>query len=101
MNDRHRSSRREFSKSLALLAAAPLLTHSATAQDAKALEPLAAAAVDLSELLRRRHGKDLTPEQLKAIQQSIFRGLLAAERMNQVKLANSDEPAFVFSADVP
>jgi hypothetical protein len=98
------STRREFARALALAAAAPLVTGAAPgdepAQPAKPTGPLAAAAA-LTELARLQHGKHLTEEELKVVQRSILGGVFAAERMNKVPLRNSDEPAFVFSADVP
>jgi hypothetical protein len=100
------NTRREFAKALALAAAAPLVASPNTARaddptpPAKPPGPLAAAEA-LTELARLQHGKHLTDEQLKAVQRSILGGVFAAERMNKVPLKNSDEPAFVFSADLP
>jgi hypothetical protein len=100
------TTRREFAKALALAAAAPLVAGADTAHGdepappAKPQGPLAIAEA-LTELARLQHGKHLTDEQLKAVQRSILGGVFAAERMNKVPLKNSDEPAFVFSADVP
>jgi hypothetical protein len=55
----------------------------------------------MSDVVRIRHGKHLTEEQLTLIKQSIENSLRAAERMKQWKLQNGDEPAFTFSADLP
>ena len=98
------TTRRAFTRALALAAAAPLVAGTASgdepAQPAKPTGP-AAIAEALTELARLQHGKHLTDEQFKAVQRSILGGVFAAERMNKVPLKNSDEPAFTFSADVP
>jgi hypothetical protein len=88
-------SRREFARSLAVLAATPL---AATAQQPAARKDVAEA---LMEIVRLRHGKHLTAEQLKAIQASIARSQRSADILKQVKLSNGDEPAFIFSAGLP
>jgi len=98
------SSRREFNKALAALTAAPL---SRNATEAKAQEqrgakanPAASAAEALTEIVRLRYGKYLSEEQLKEIRRSLERSLGSADRLKQFKLKNSDEPAFVFSAEL-
>jgi hypothetical protein len=89
--------RRRFTGALAVAAAAPLLLGPAAAQ---ADEPQA-AALALTEILRLRHGRDLSDEQLQRIAQSILRARHAADRLRRVPLANGDEPAVSFTADVP
>jgi hypothetical protein len=88
-----------------LLAAAPLVGGAAEvkAQEPKAAKPEAATtpAKALAEVVRLRHGKHLTEEQLKEIERSIERGLASADRLKRFKLKNGDEPAFAFSAEVP
>jgi hypothetical protein len=98
--------RREFAKKAALLAAAPLLSAApATAAQASdlpaAADTLAAQAAALTAIVRGRHGKHLTDEQLKRVQQSIHARLQAAQVLRQFPLTNHDEPAFVFQADLP
>jgi hypothetical protein len=100
------STRREFGQALALAAAAPLVAGLAAApapaQQAPAPKPEgpAAAAEALLIVLRLRHGKHLTAEQLVAVERNIAGGLAGADRLNQFPLKNSDEPAFAFSPDV-
>ncbi|HZT82051.1 MAG TPA: hypothetical protein VFA26_17625, partial [Gemmataceae bacterium] len=55
----------------------------------------------LSEAVKLRYGKQLTEAQLKRVKQSIQRGQATAGILRRTRLANGDEPAFVFSADVP
>jgi hypothetical protein len=97
--------RREFGQAVALAAAAPLvagLGSAAPAQPAAAPKPegLAAATEALMVVLRVRHGKHLTAEHLAQVERNIGSGLANADRLNQVPLKNSDEPAFAFTADV-
>jgi hypothetical protein len=105
-NDDAGSTRREFGQALALAVAAPLVAGlgpaAAPAEPPPPPKPegLAAAAAGLMAVLRVRHGKHLTAEQLTAIERSVAGGLATAERLNQVPLKNSDEPAFAFTADV-
>ena len=99
--DSSRSTRREFTQTLALLAAAPLgltATGSSTAADDKPDALLALTA--LTVVVEARFGKFLTKEQLLEVQKAIARKLRNAEIMRQVKLKNSDEPAFAFRADL-
>ena len=99
-------SRREFAKTVALMAAAPLVVagQQPTARAAQPAEPpgtIAASAQGLTEIVRSRHGKHLNEEQLKRIRQRIEGGLRSAERLKRARLLNSDEPDFIFGADVP
>ncbi len=89
--------RRRFAGALALAATAPLLLGPAAAQ---ADDP-AAIALALAEHLRRRHGKDLTDEQVKQIAAGILRSRFSADRLRRVPIANGDEPALAFTPDVP
>ena len=101
--DKHgdrRTSRRRFVKAVALAAAAPVLSQAGGGAPAKPA-PLEAAADALAEAVRARHGRHLTPRQLKHIRQEIHHSLQAAQALGQVKLTNGDEPAFTFSAEVP
>ena len=51
-------------------------------------------------LVRLRHGKHLSEEQLNLVKRSIDRSQRNADRMKQFKLVNGDEPAFAFTADL-
>lgn len=98
------STRREFAKSLAIIAAAPLVSlepalASATQQTPPADAP-SPVAESLTEVVKLRHGKHLTEDQLNLVKRNIDRNLRNADRMKQFKLVNSDEPAFAFTADV-
>ena len=55
-------------------------------------------ARSLAEIVRRRHGKHLTPEQLEAIARELDGRLQGARRMRETKLANADEPDVTFHA---
>lgn len=101
--DRSLRTRREFTQILALLAAAPLgltaVPGAATAADDKP-DTLLALTEALSGVVETRFGKFLTKEQLLEVQKSIARKQRNAEVMREVKLKNSDEPAFAFRADL-
>jgi hypothetical protein len=103
MTIKNKSTRREFAKTLATIAATPLLGHygSTIAEpQTQAPEQPSPIAEALTEVVRIRYGKNLNDEQIKSIKQSIDQGQRSAERLKQFKLANGDEPAFVFSADL-
>lgn len=92
--------RRQFAAAVGLLAAAPLVPPAVGAPDTPSpVEMLATTAESLSEIVRLRHGKNLTKAQLKQVQLAILRGLYSARRMRKVTLHNGDEPAFIFSPD--
>jgi hypothetical protein len=90
--------RRAFAKSLALLAATPVMTVAQEPKPAKAETTTAAQA--LTEVVRLRYGQFVSDEHLEEIKRSIDRGQHGADRLKQFKLANGDEPAFVFSPEV-
>lgn len=122
------TSRRQFAKTMAVIAASPLLPGLGTAQgaaqssysaftekpmdgsmfpdrnnpfesqtqDAEKPSPDAEA---LAEVVRIRYGKNLSDEQLAEVKRSVNQRVRGADRLKQFKLANGDEPAFVFSAD--
>jgi hypothetical protein len=52
----------------------------------------------LAGIIERRHGRDLSKEQLESIARDFDGDLKAFERMRQVKLGNADEPDFTFRA---
>jgi hypothetical protein len=91
-----RPTRRQFARTLAALAATPLLAESAAAAD-----PPRTAADALAEVVRLRHGKHLTDEQMKQVLRSIQTDLRLGDILRRTKLTNGDEPAFAFTADVP
>jgi hypothetical protein len=99
-----KSTRREFTQKLALLAATPLLARSGEARAADQPappDPIAATAAALTEAARARFGNNLAEEHVKKVRDSIQRGLSSAQTLKRAKLANADEPAFVFRADLP
>src|SRR5437867_217897 len=94
------SSRREFAKALALVAATPLLAHAEADPPPKPKSPTAAAADALIEVVRQRYSEHLNDDQLQKIRQAFERNLRSAELLQKHKLTNGDEPAFAFTADV-
>ena len=125
---RTKSTRREFARTLAALAATPLLrpvipfsrtdggrlltpavadkpisasTPASTTERLQAqtpAEPLPEAEA-LSEVVRIQYGKNLSTEQMAEVKRSLSGRFRSAEAMKKVKLENGDEPAFVFSAN--
>jgi len=55
-------------------------------------------ARSLTDIVRRRYGKHLTPEQVEAIARELDGRLQGGKRMRETKLANSDEPDATFHA---
>jgi hypothetical protein len=106
-----KNARREFTKSLAVMALSPLVARAvepgnqepAAARPRPQQQPPADApapeAEKLTELARLRYGKNLSEEQVGEVRRSIERGLRNADRLKQFKLKNGDEPAFAFSAN--
>jgi hypothetical protein len=106
--NKSRSTRREFARRLAAIAATPLLTGAAPARAVEAIQtqtPVADqpsfTALSLGEIVRARYEKYLTPEQIIEIKRSIDRSLRSADRLKEFELKNGDEPAFAFQADLP
>jgi hypothetical protein len=98
----HQTTRREFTRNLALLAATPLIApSSAIAADEKPADPVTATADALLEAARARFGNILPEEHLNKIRGSIHRSLLSGQFMKKPKLQNGDEPEFSFRADLP
>ena len=60
--------------------------------------PISEDARSLAEIVRRRYGKHLTPEQLEAVTRELDGRVQAGRRLKDLKLANSDEPDFTFHA---
>jgi hypothetical protein len=53
-------------------------------------------ARSLAEIVRRRYGKHLTPDQLEAVTREIDGRVQGGKRLRESKLANGDEPDFTF-----
>jgi len=120
-DERKGSTRREFARTLAALAITPLLRPAfAPAHKSKGLSPAAAGdplaimlagtqaqtpekplpeAEALAEVARIQYGKNLTDDQMAEIKRSLSGRFRAAEAMKKIKVANGDEPAFIFSAN--
>jgi hypothetical protein len=104
-----RRTRREFAKSLAVVAATPLVARTAIASEAETAaaqqpppaNPFAPQAEALTEVVRRRYSQYLNDEQLEAVKRSIERALRGGDTLHKFDLTNGDEPAFAFSADLP
>lgn len=107
-----RASRRDFAKTLAALAATPLVssTASASTQEPTPAKPRppqtppadapSPSAEAMAEVVRQRYSSFLSKEQLEQVKRSIDRGLRNGDRLKQFKLKNADEPAFAFTAEV-
>ena len=95
-------SRREFNAALALLAVAHggLSSAARLVADEKPPDLLTVAAEALSAATKARYGKHLTEEQLAEVQKAVKAGVFRAELLKKYPLANGDEPASAFSADV-
>ena len=53
----------------------------------------------LAEVAHIQYGKNLTDDQMVEIKRSLSGRFRAGEAMKKIKLANGDEPAFIFSAN--
>ena len=91
--------------SLVALAQAPTPPAGTAAKpDTTALPPPAGPpeisedARSLAEIVRRRHGKHLSAEQLEAVTRELDGRLQGGKRLRETKLANGDEPDFSFHA---
>lgn len=103
-----RSSRREFTRTLAAMTAMPLLASSCMANNQPATtpppqvqQPALPETDHLVEIVRIRFGKNISNEQMAEIKKSIERMLRIADSLKQLKLSNGDDPAVAFSADLP
>jgi hypothetical protein len=103
--NRRKTTRREFARDLALLAAATPLA-AASAQGAQPADPprpaegVAGMAQALTEVIRLRHAKHLTEDQLQRVRQQVERNLRSGAALRRPPLRNGDEPDFVFFAEV-
>src|SRR5262245_29626720 len=100
-NGRLKPNRREFATTLAAAALAPMAASAADKEAPKTADPFVVAVEGQLEVIRARHGKNLTEEQLQEVKKSLLRGQYAAEVMKRFKLKNGDEPALAFTADLP
>ena len=58
--------------------------------------PISEDARSLAEIVRRRYGKHLTPDQLEAVTRELDQRVQGGRRLKDAKLANGDEPDFTF-----
>ena len=58
--------------------------------------PISEDARALGEIVRRRYGKHLTPDQLEAVTRELDQRAQAGRRLKDAKLVNADEPDFTF-----
>jgi len=58
-------------------------------------------ARSLAEIVKRRYGQHLTPDQLEAVTRQLDQGVQGGRRLRDVKLANGDEPDFTFRVERP
>jgi hypothetical protein len=98
-------SRREFNKTIGLLATGtlglPIMEAGAAAQQTGDGTPRTVTVTALMDIIRSRYGKFLSEDQLKRVRQKVLGNLSIAEALRRIPLQNSDEPAFVFRADLP
>lgn len=92
--------RRRFLKALAAGAAVPLLPASALAQE-EPREPAPPDAAAALTAVARSRCRWLTDAHAKEVRQDIARNLRLADALRRAQPAVTDEPAFVFAADVP
>lgn len=86
------------------LALAQATTPSGAAHSAKSDSTAAPAAPSeiseearsLADIVRRRYGKHLTPDQLEAVTRELDGRVQGGKRLRESKLANGDEPDFTF-----
>jgi hypothetical protein len=108
--NRAKPSRRDFTWKMAALAAVPL---GVPLESARATEPnpppkpekpkaVIEGAAALLELARAKFGRHLSKEQLDEIRRDLEEnGVPAAQALAKATVKNSDEPAFLFHADLP
>jgi hypothetical protein len=91
-------SRREFTKALAVLAAAAV---PAAAQDDKKAPDEAAYSAAVETIIRFRFGSQLSEPQIGKVRAAYLRHLASARALSRVRLANGDDPIVAFRADLP
>src|SRR5262245_12062821 len=101
MSERH--NRRQFGKQVACLTAGALVGGAGSAAGAQPTQPKpdaqAAAVQALMDIIRARHGANLSDEQLQRVRQKVAASLAMADALKRTRLDNGDEPDFVFQAD--
>ncbi|MGE3809510.1 MAG: twin-arginine translocation signal domain-containing protein [Gemmataceae bacterium] len=95
--NQERSTRREFHRHLAAAGTAALAGNNAAPGQQE--EPKTDADI-MAALIEARFGKHLTPEQLAKVKRSLRNDLARAEYLRRMPLKNSDEPSFLFRADL-
>jgi hypothetical protein len=109
-----RTSRRQFAKTIAAAAAAPLVARATlNAQTPPATKqvpappnpqptpqatPPSPVAEAYAEVARLRFGDKLTPDELARTKRDLEGNVRTAERLRAFKLKNADEPDFIFIA---
>lgn len=91
------TTRRQFQRDLAVAAGAAF---GLPAARAKAEEKTPVKGDELFAIIEARYGKHLQPEQLAEIKKALRRDQTRGEYLKRFTLKNSDEPAFVFRADI-
>ena len=80
----------------------PTPTTKAAADSTQAAPPkppdLSEDARDLAEIIRRRYGHHLSPDQLEAVAQELDNRVQGGRRLRDAKLRNADEPDATFHA---
>jgi len=69
---------------------------SATTPAAPAPPEISEDARSLAEIVRRRYGQHLSPEQLEAVTRELNGRLQGGRRLRETRLTNADEPDFTF-----
>ena len=75
----------------------PAASDSAGAQGTKPPE-ISDEARTLAQIVAKRYGAHLTPEQLEAVTREIDSRVTGGKKLREAKLANHDEPDFTFQA---
>lgn len=112
--EKARRGRRDFTKAMAAaIVAAPASLSAAQAQTTPAPEAKSPpnpqptpqqpptpspVAVAYAEVARARFGEQLTPDEMTRVRRDLEGNVRAAERLRAHKLANADEPDFIFEA---
>jgi hypothetical protein len=101
-------SRRDFTKTVAAAAAVPLIPAVELAESPPVATPVQAQqqqqvlpspeARALAEYIRIKYGDRLSANDFDAVTRRIDQGLRGAQRLNDPKLANGDEPFFIYRA---
>jgi len=90
-------SRPDTSRAAGAKAAPPAPPGGAPAAGEKPPE-ISADAKTLAEIVKRRYGQHLTPEQLESVTKELDSRIQGGTALRKAKLANGDEPDFTFHA---